>query len=211
MGMVGAKADVRVVDVTGVALASRAAPAAAASTVDSSSAAEGSAAAAAKDKKKKSVGAAAAGDGRVESHAADGHNDPTAAVSTGSTVKLPAGLSQSELHVPATDKDALAYLYLLQHPGRTLVFVNSIKTARRLDGLLRALGLDCRALHAQLQQRQRLRALEAYQLAPRGVLVATDVAARGLDISEIASVVHFDVARSPQIYIHRSGRSVMHC
>jgi ATP-dependent RNA helicase DDX24/MAK5 len=85
--------------------------------------------------------------------------------------------------------------------------VNSIKTARRVDGLLRALGFNCRAIHAQLQQRQRLRALESYRSSTDAVLVATDVAARGLDIPSISSVVHYDVARSPQVYIHRSGRT----
>ena len=99
------------------------------------------------------------------------------------------------------------FCHLLQYPGRTLIFVNSIKTARRLDGLLRALEFNCRTIHAQLQQRQRLKALEAFQSAPIGVLVATDVAARGLDISKIQSVVHYDIARSPQVYIHRSGRT----
>ena len=87
------------------------------------------------------------------------------------------------------------------------MFVNSIKTARRLDGLLRALELNCRTIHAQLQQRQRLRALEAYQAAADGILVATDVAARGLDISKIQYVIHYDIARSPQVYVHRSGRT----
>jgi superfamily II DNA/RNA helicase len=57
-----------------------------------------------------------------------------------------------------------------QFPGRTLIFVNSIKAARRLDGLLRALGLNCRALHAQLQQRQRMHALESFTDLPVGVL-----------------------------------------
>jgi ATP-dependent RNA helicase DDX24/MAK5 len=59
---------------------------------------------------------------------------------------------------------------LVQYPGRTLVFVNSIKTARRLDGLLRALGINSRALHAQLQQKQRLNALESFTDLPVGVL-----------------------------------------
>ncbi len=77
--------------------------------------------------------------------------------------------------------------------------MNSIKTARRVDGLLRALGLNSRAIHAQLQQRQRLRALESYRAAPVGILVATDVAARGLDIPKITSVLHYDIARSPQV------------
>lgn len=59
---------------------------------------------------------------------------------------------------------------IFQFPGRSLIFVNSIKTARRLDGLLRALGVNCRTLHAQLQQKQRLNALESFSDLPVGVL-----------------------------------------
>ncbi len=79
------------------------------------------------------------------------------------------------------------------------MFVNSIKTARRLDGLLRALGLNCRTVHSQLQQRQRLRALDSFRSSPIGVLVATDIAARGLDIPKVEFVVHYDIARSTQV------------
>lgn len=85
--------------------------------------------------------------------------------------------------------------------------MNSIKTARRLDGLLRALEINSRTIHAQLQQKQRLKALESFRSTPIGVLVATDVAARGLDLPRIQYVLHYDVARSPQVYIHRSGRT----
>jgi len=121
---------------------------------------------------------------------------------------LPKTLSQFQINVPTEEKDTMAYYYLLKNPTqRTLLFVNSIKTARRVDGLLRALGVNCRTIHAQLQQRQRLRSLEAFRSSPVGVLVATDVAARGLDIPKIQSVIHYDIARSPQLYIHRSGRT----
>lgn len=77
--------------------------------------------------------------------------------------------------------------------------MNSIKTAKRLDGLLRALQLNCCTLHAQLQQKQRIKSLERFEDSPISVLVATDVAARGLDISRIQYVLHYDVARSPQV------------
>jgi ATP-dependent RNA helicase DDX24/MAK5 len=120
---------------------------------------------------------------------------------------LPQGLQQLEVRVATEDKDAVTYLYLLKNSGRTLIFVNSIKTARRVDGLLRALGLNCRCIHAQLQQKQRIRALESFVTSPVGILVATDVAARGLDLPKIQFVLHYDIARSPQVYIHRSGRT----
>jgi len=116
-------------------------------------------------------------------------------------------LTQFEIRAPTEEKDVMVYYFLLKNIGRTLLFVNSIKTARRVDGLLRALGLNCRTIHAQLQQRQRLRALEGFRSSPIGVLVSTDVAARGLDIPKIQYVIHYDVARSPQVYIHRSGRT----
>ena len=86
-----------------------------------------------------------------------------------------------------------------QNPGRTLIFVNSIKTARRLDGLLRALEVNCRTIHSQLQQKQRIKALESFTSSPICCLVATDVAARGLDLPKIQYVLHYDVARSPQV------------
>jgi ATP-dependent RNA helicase DDX24/MAK5 len=112
-----------------------------------------------------------------------------------------------ELRVAAEDKDAAVYQYLLENAGRTLLFCNSIKSVRRVDGLLRALNVNSRAIHAQMQQRQRLRSLDAFKAAPIGVLVATDVAARGLDVARIQHVVHYDIARSPQTYTHRSGRT----
>ncbi len=121
---------------------------------------------------------------------------------------LPKLLSHFQINVPAEEKDLNTYYYLHKNPNhRSLLFVNSIKTARRVDGFLRALGFNCRTIHAQLQQRQRLRALEAFQASPVGILVATDVAARGLDVSKITSVIHYDIARSAQVYIHRSGRT----
>ena len=131
----------------------------------------------------------------------------TGSAATSTAVTLPKGLSQQQVLVPTEDKDMMAYHFLLKQGGRTLVFVNSIKTARRLDGLLRALGLNSRTIHAQLQQKQRLKALETFRAAPVGILVATDIAARGLDIPKISTVVHYDVARSPQVYVHRSGRT----
>jgi ATP-dependent RNA helicase DDX24/MAK5 len=70
------------------------------------------------------------------------------------------------------------------------VFVNAVSAVRRLAALLRLLGLPATALHAQQQQRQRLRALDRFRSHPHGVLVATDVAARGLDIPDVQARRH---------------------
>lgn len=80
------------------------------------------------------------------------------------------------------EQDAVLYYILAQHPGRTLVFVNAISTVRRLAALLRLLQLPVLALHASMQQRQRLKALDRFKGDPHAVMIATDVAARGLDI-----------------------------
>jgi ATP-dependent RNA helicase DDX24/MAK5 len=65
------------------------------------------------------------------------------------------------------------------------VFVNAVSAVRRVGALLKLLGLPAVALHAQQQQRQRLKALDRFKSHPHGVLVATDVAARGLDIQNV--------------------------
>lgn len=124
-----------------------------------------------------------------------------------SKVALPKTLSQYELRIPTEEKDDYLYYFLNKYPGRSLIFVNSIKTARRVDGLLHALQLPSRALHSQLTQKQRLQAMEKFQTMPSMLLIATDVAARGVDISNIQYVIHYDIARSVQLYIHRVGRT----
>jgi ATP-dependent RNA helicase DDX24/MAK5 len=122
-------------------------------------------------------------------------------------VTLPSGLTQYEFRVTTEEKDAALYYYLYKNMGRILIFVNAIATAKRVDGLLRALGFNSRTIHGQLEQKQRFRAIENFKSTPIGILVATDVAARGLDIPKINHVVHYDIARTPQAYIHRSGRT----
>jgi len=99
------------------------------------------------------------------------------------------------------------YYFLLRYPGRSLVFVGSIDGIRRLVPLLEVLQLPVFPLHSQLQQRQRLKNLDRFKSSKNGVLVATDVAARGLDIPLVEHVIHFNLPRTADAYIHRSGRT----
>ena len=85
-------------------------------------------------------------------------------------MRLPASLTQREVRVPAEDKDSALYYFLNHSSGRTLLFVNAIKSARRVDGLLRALNVNSRVIHAQMQQRQRLKAIDAFKAAPIGAV-----------------------------------------
>lgn len=104
-------------------------------------------------------------------------------------------------------KDVFLYAFLEMNRGRTLVFVNAISAIRRLLPLLTLLKVPVWSLHAQKQQRQRLKVLDRFRAATYGVLIATDVAARGLDIPSVDHVVHFQVPRTIELYVHRTGRT----
>ena len=92
-------------------------------------------------------------------------------------------------------------------PGRTIVFVRTQHGADRLAGNLQALGIGAEAIHGGLPQAARRRALEAFTDARSPVLVATDVAARGIHVDDVSLVVHYDPPADHKTYLHRSGRT----
>ncbi|KAG0253916.1 ATP-dependent RNA helicase [Actinomortierella ambigua] len=116
-------------------------------------------------------------------------------------------LLEGRIECLTTDKDLYLYYFVKKYPGRTLVFVNSIDALRHLVPVMRLLGVDALGLHAQMQQRQRLKNLDRFKQNPEAVMVASDVAARGLDIPLVDHVIHYQVPRSGDIYVHRSGRT----
>jgi ATP-dependent RNA helicase DDX24/MAK5 len=116
---------------------------------------------------------------------------------------LPENLTLAHVKSLQMEKDAWLYLFCTQYSGRTLVFVNAIVMARRLAEVLKLLRIPCAALHAQMQQRQRLRSLDFLRTEPTAVLIATDVAARGLDVPSVDHVVHYDMPRSAADFVHR--------
>ncbi|KAH7276033.1 ATP-dependent RNA helicase [Fusarium solani] len=118
------------------------------------------------------------------------------------------GLKEGLIECGAMEKDLYLYTVLILNPGRrTLVFTNSISAVRRLTPLLSNLNMTALPLHSQMAQKARLRSLERFTAARNSVLIATDVAARGLDIKEVDQVLHYHVPRSADTYIHRSGRT----
>jgi len=103
--------------------------------------------------------------------------------------------------------DVLAYLISGARWRQTLVFT---RTKRRADELCAALlheGIDALAIHGDKHQRERIAALAAFADGEVNVLVATDVAARGLDIDNLPQVVNYDLPNQPQDYVHRIGRT----
>lgn len=116
-------------------------------------------------------------------------------------------LTETKIHCENDEKDLYLYYFLMQYPGRTLVFANSISCIKRLSGLLKVLDIMPLTLHACMHQKQRLRNLEQFARLQDCVLLATDVAARGLDIPKVQHVIHYQVPHTSEIYVHRSGRT----
>jgi superfamily II DNA/RNA helicase len=108
--------------------------------------------------------------------------------------------------VEATDKVTVA-AELAGRPGRTLVFVRTKHRAARLARQLDRAGVRAGALHGNLAQPARTRALAAFAAGRIPVLVATDIAARGIHVDGIDLVMHFDPPTEPKAYLHRSGRT----
>ncbi|XP_026728511.1 DEAD-box ATP-dependent RNA helicase 13 [Trichoplusia ni] len=116
-------------------------------------------------------------------------------------------LTESRITCAMEHKDAYLYYIVKRHPGRTIVFCNSIGSVKRLAQLFTLLKCRPLPLHASMPQRQRLKNLERFRDDPHGILIATDVAARGLDIPCVEHVVHYQVPRTAENYVHRSGRT----
>ncbi|WP_100499250.1 DEAD/DEAH box helicase [Geodermatophilus chilensis] len=96
---------------------------------------------------------------------------------------------------------------LAARPGRTIVFVRTQLGADRLAGNLQAAGIKAEAIHGGLPQGARRRALEEFTDARSPVLVATDVAARGIHVDDVSLVLHYDPPADHKTYLHRSGRT----
>jgi ATP-dependent RNA helicase RhlE len=91
--------------------------------------------------------------------------------------------------------------------GQAIVFVGNREKANHLNGLLRLRGIGCRALHGHLPQAERADAYNAFLGGEFRILVATDLAARGLDMPEVDLIVNYDLPRHYKDYVHRTGRA----
>lgn len=123
--------------------------------------------------------------------------------------QMASGLKEGVVQCGDTEKDLYLYaLLLLQKAKRAMIFTNSIDAVRRITPFLQNLNLNALALHSGMEQKARLRSVERFsEISNSVVLVATDVAARGLDIPNVDLVVHYHLPRAADAYIHRSGRT----
>ncbi|KII88635.1 hypothetical protein PLICRDRAFT_41832 [Plicaturopsis crispa FD-325 SS-3] len=117
-------------------------------------------------------------------------------------------LLQYYLFIPLSKKDVhLVYLANSLAQNSIIIFTRTVHDAQRVSIILRTLGFPAVPLHGQLSQSQRLGALSKFKSGSRRVLVATDVASRGLDIPSVDVVINFDVPTHSKDYIHRVGRT----
>ncbi len=89
----------------------------------------------------------------------------------------------------------------------TLIFCNTKKDCQEVATALIARGVSALAIHGDLEQRERDQVLARFANKSVSVLVATDVAARGIDIKELAAVINYELTRDPEVHIHRIGRT----
>ncbi|KAI8601371.1 P-loop containing nucleoside triphosphate hydrolase protein [Dissophora ornata] len=135
------------------------------------------------------------------------HDESPAFVNIISDKIVASKLLEAKIDCLSAEKDLYLYYFAKKYPGRTLVFVNSIDAIRHLVPMMQLLGVEALGMHAQMQQRQRLKNLDRFKSNPHAIMIASDVAARGLDIPMVDHVIHYQVPRSGDIYVHRSGRT----
>lgn len=124
---------------------------------------------------------------------------------------VPPTLHQTYLQVPVTYREAYLHTLLLTPRNSAkksiIVFCNRTATADLLERILRLLDHRVTSLHSSLIQQNRIANLAKFRASAARILVATDVASRGLDIPEVELVVNYDAPRNPDDYIHRVGRT----
>jgi ATP-dependent RNA helicase RhlE len=128
-------------------------------------------------------------------------------IALGSTLKPVESIELHAFEVSSADKfDALSHL-LRSEQGRTLVFARTKRGTERLAKHLMRDGFAAAMIHGDRSQSQRTSALSGFDQGRFKVLVATDVASRGLDIEDVAHVINYDLPTLPEDFIHRVGRT----
>jgi ATP-dependent RNA helicase RhlE len=128
-------------------------------------------------------------------------------VQVGSAGRPAQSITHTTENVPSAQKTEWLAKFLRRTQGPVLVFSRTKSGAERLARKLSSMGIRAVALHADRTQQQRSAAVEGFRGGQYHVLVATDVAARGLDIDGITHVVNFEVPSSREMYVHRVGRT----
>jgi len=133
--------------------------------------------------------------------------DPTTISITPKELTVDA-IQQAYIEVPAKDKAAkLVEVLKIEEPEQAIIFCRTKIGASKLEKTLKDKGLDVKALHGDMSQGSRDGVMIAFKNHRVRLLVATDIAARGLDIEHVTHVINFDVPNSSEVYVHRIGRT----
>jgi len=116
-------------------------------------------------------------------------------------------IEQQTREIQAENKDKVLLAELSTREGLVLVFARTQARTDRVARFLGKSGIDVASIHGGKRQRQREEALESFRQGRVRILVATDIAARGIDVSQVAHVINYDLPQAPEDYVHRIGRT----
>ncbi|MFW3382249.1 DEAD/DEAH box helicase, partial [Aliarcobacter butzleri] len=103
--------------------------------------------------------------------------------------------------------DALIRLFDFKNPKKSIIFCRTKKDVDRLSTFLVSQGFMAKALHGDMEQKQREEAIRAFKSSKLEILIATDVAARGLDVNDVTHVFNYHLPFDSESYVHRIGRT----
>ncbi len=128
-------------------------------------------------------------------------------VSIDANIQAPAKIQQEIIHTKTADKRNQLVEQLNKREGSIIVFVRTRRKAESMSNELRDEGHDTDAMHGDLPQRKREQVIRSFRANKSRILIATDVAARGLDIPHVMHVINYDLPECPEDYVHRIGRT----
>jgi ATP-dependent RNA helicase DeaD len=102
---------------------------------------------------------------------------------------------------------ALKHLLLNENPELAIVFCRTKRGAEKIAKRLHSDGIECREIHGNLAQAKRDRVMQGFRKGKFDVLIATDLASRGIDVADISHIINYDVPEDPEVYVHRVGRT----
>lgn len=117
-------------------------------------------------------------------------------------------IEQSFYEIPSGQKmDALAALLQYHDSKRTIIFANTKRMVDEIAVSLRQSGFSVQGIHGDLKQSQRTQVMDAFKSGRTTALIATDVAARGIDVNDVDFVINYDIPQNTEYYVHRIGRT----
>lgn len=117
-------------------------------------------------------------------------------------------IEQRYIDVPHEDKkEALVMILQYYQPNRAIIFCGTKRMADELTSLLKERNISAESIHSDIKQTQRTTTMRDFKAGKTSILIATDIAARGIDVNDVEYVINFDIPPNTEYYIHRIGRT----